>query len=511
MKFYNILFLLMLTGLFACSDLEEELNEDLSTEEAREFLNANADIDALLLGVYEGIKGPFHTNGQFQAMGCIASDVAIAPTRGGDWDDGGKWRQFHNHTFDGTNEELINAWNGMLQVVFNATNVLSFDVASPQQLAEAKFLRAFAMYLVADGFNQVPVREPGDNLLLPSTVLKGPEAITFVISELESIINDLPDGPETGANKDAARVLLMKAHLNRGVYLDQGRATDPKFDAADLSKVIQYADEIINSGNYGLSDNYFDNFAPNNDVVSKENIFTSPNGPNENGGNLRFYWYSGLHYNQNPGGWNGFATLGDFYDSFEEGDQRRYTEYPGSNDNGIANGFLIGQQFSGPAGTGDALTDRNDNPLAYVKEVPLVVPPEILEVAGVRVMKYPIDYSNIDDPNNDGVYFRFSDVWLMKAEAEMRNGNTATALDMVNTLRTARGASELASLDEAELLAERGRELYWENWRRTDLIRFGRFLDAWSDKPAGDASRLLFPIPTAQLAVNPNLEQNPGY
>ncbi|MEO1258018.1 MAG: RagB/SusD family nutrient uptake outer membrane protein [Bacteroidota bacterium] len=511
MKFYKIFFLFILAGFFACTDLEEQLNEDLTTDEARDFLNANADIDALLLGVYEGLKDPIFTNGQFQAMGCIASDVAIAPTRGGDWDDGGKWRQFHLHTFDGTNEELINAWNNMLQVVFNATNVLSFDVASPQQIAEAKFLRAFAMFLVADGFNQVPVREPGDNLLLPSNVLQGPAAIDFVISECESILSDLPDGPVFKANKDAARVLLMKAYLNKGVYIYPGRSTSPKFETADMDKVIQYADDIINSGNYALSDNYFDNFAPNNDAVSTENIFTGANGPNENGGNLRYHWYSGLHYNQNPGGWNGFSTLSDFYDSFEETDERRFTEYPGSSDNGVASGFLIGQQYSGPGGTGDALEDRNGNPLAFVKDVPVVVPPEILEVAGVRVQKYPIDYSNIDDPNNDGVYFRFADVWLMKAEAEMRNGNNATALDMVNTLRADRGASMLSSLDEETLLAERARELYWENWRRQDLIRFGKYLDAWQEKPAGDESRLLFPIPTAQLAVNPNLEQNPGY
>ena len=511
MKFYKILFLFLLAGFFACTDLEEQLNEDLTTGEARDFLNANADIDALLLGVYEGMKGPYFTNGQFQAMGSIASDEAIAPTRGGDWDDGGKWRQFHLHTFDGTNEELINAWNGMLTVVFNATNVLSFDVASPQQLAEAKFLRAFAMFLVADGWNQVPFREPGDNLLLPSNVLKGPAAIDFIISECESILNDLPDGPATKANKDAARVLLMKAYLNKGVYAEQGRLTSPKFEAGDMNKVIQYANEIITSGKYALATNYFDNFAPNNDAVGTENIFTAANGPNDNGGNMAWFWFSGTHYNQNPGGWNGFATLSDFYDSFEPNDQRRHAEYPGSNINGIGSGFLIGQQYSGPAGTGDALKDRNGNPLFFTREVPLVVPTNILEVAGIRVMKYPVDYSNLNDPNNDGVYFRYADVWLMKAEAEMRNGNSGTALNMVNELRAARGASTLSSIDEATMLAERGRELYWENWRRQDMIRFGKYLDAWQEKPASSESKLLFPIPTAQLAVNPNVEQNPGY
>ncbi len=53
--------------------------------------------------------------------------------------------------------------------------------------------------------------------------------------------------------------------------------------------------------------------------------------------------------------------------------------------------------------------------------------------------------------------------------------------------------------------------MYWEGWRRQDLIRFGKYLEAWQEKPAGDASKLLFPIPSSQLAVNPNLTQNPGY
>ncbi len=53
--------------------------------------------------------------------------------------------------------------------------------------------------------------------------------------------------------------------------------------------------------------------------------------------------------------------------------------------------------------------------------------------------------------------------------------------------------------------------MYWEGWRRQDLIRFCKFLEAWQEKPASDANRLVFPIPNDQLAVNPNLTQNPGY
>ena len=110
----------------------------------------------------------------------------------------------------------------------------------------------------------------------------------------------------------------------------------------------------------------------------------------------------------------------------------------------------------------------------------------------------------------------------MVAEAKMRAAvpDNAGALVMVNELRTARGAAPLTTMplvnpnnvyDPITLLAERGRELYWEIVRRTDLIRFGVFMKAWALKPASDAMHLVFPIPSSALAANPNLKQNDGY
>ena len=94
----------------------------------------------------------------------------------------------------------------------------------------------------------------------------------------------------------------------------------------------------------------------------------------------------------------------------------------------------------------------------------------------------------------------------------MRKGDNAGALAIVNELRTVRGATALASIDETSLLAERGRELYVEGWRRNDLVRFGKFLEPWSEKPTTDDPKyLLFPFPSAQIVANPSLKQNPGY
>jgi hypothetical protein len=116
-------------------------------------------------------------------------------------------------------------------VVFAATDMLQYNPTT-QQTAEARFLRAWAMYWLLDLFDQVPYREPGENLVQPAKVLKGLVALDSIISEINKVLPDLPD--ETNkANKSAARVLLMKCYLNKGVYANR---TNPTFDPADMNK-----------------------------------------------------------------------------------------------------------------------------------------------------------------------------------------------------------------------------------------------------------------------------------
>jgi len=500
MKKYLFLFIL-LTGVFSCTDLDEDIREDLTEVEAAELV----DVASLLQASYEGLRLPYQDQSRFWAAQEHTGDQAMGPTRGPDWDDNGIWRSLHNHTWSPTHDFLGSTFSELLQVVFNTTDLLRFEPTA-QQAAEARYLRAFVMLSVADGWGQVPFREAGANLLEDATVLGATEVVNFVISECRDIMGDLPDGPTNVANKDAAKVLMMKAYLNNGTYANRN---SPTFDASDMNEVISLADEIINSGKYSVATNYFDNFAPNNDQISTENIWTGLNEGGVSSGNVRSRWYCGLHYNQNPSGWNGFCTLSDFYDTFEDGDMRKKADYAGMTDvSGINAGFLIGQQVDQD---GTMLEDRKGNLLAFTPEVAIQEGGDDLEITGIRVMKYPIDYVSGDNADNDYVFYRFADVWLMKAEAAMRTGDSGTALSMVNTLRTARGASELGSIDADAMLAERGREMYWEGHRRTDLIRFGKFLDAWQEKPASGNERLLFPIPATSLASNPNLTQNPGY
>jgi len=494
----------LLLAVGSCTDLEEELNEDLTREEAETLLNASADVGALLQSAYDNLRG-YQSQEFFWAAQEHTSDEVVGPTRGPDWDDNGIWRVLHDHTWADDHNFLAQTFDQLLQNIFTTTNILTFQT-SASEAAQARFIRAFVMLSVVDGWGQVPFREPGDNLLEPPRVISGQDAVDFVIAETEEILGDLPDGPSTIANKDAARVLLMKAYLNKGAFANR---ENPTFDAADMNQVIARADEIINSGKYSLAENYFDNFAPNNDQISTENIFTGENIGGSNSGNVRSRWRCTMHYNQSPDGWNGFTTIADFYNKFDDDDPRASSDYPGMTDvGGVTAGFLVGQQFDAD---GNALEDRKGNPLAFTEDVSLVETGDDLEITGIRVVKYPIDYVNVDNADNDYVFYRYADVLLMKAEALLRTGNAGEALSIVNDIRTTRGVEPFAELTLDNLIDERGRELYWEGHRRQDLIRFGKFLEPWNEKPASGPERLLFPIPPTSLAVNPNLTQNPGY
>src|SRR5262249_38324937 len=151
----------------------------------------------------------------------------------------------------------------------------------------------------------------------------------------------------------------------------------------------------------------------------KENIWTAENKGGTSSGNVRYMWFCTLHYNNNPSGWNGFTTLSDFYDKFEATDERRGGDYTGVTDHsGLKVGFLVGQQFDQ---NGVALKDRVGHPLSFTREVKLKESdPNTLEVTGIRVIKYPVDYNSGDNVDNDLVYFRYADVLLMKAEALLR-------------------------------------------------------------------------------------------
>jgi len=494
----NILILSLAFG--GCTKLEENLHGQTSGAS----LGAS-NVESLLAGAYVSLRSPYQGPFGWWALQQATTDETITPTRGGDWDDNGEWRALFLHRWQTDHVRVHNVFRDLNGVSYAATDLLQFEPTAGQE-AEARFLRALAQYTILDGWGQVPYREPGEEVTGYAQVRQAAEQIDYLRSELTAIDANLPDNSNILANKAAAKVLLMKLYLNKGMFLNRQL---PTFDQADLTEVLSLADDIINSGKYQLADNYFDNFTTTN-RLSLENIFLSANTGGADAGDLGSMWNVTSHYNMNPSGWNGFATLSNFYDKFESTDQRRGGPYPGmTNLSGVPMGFLVGQQYNA---AGVALLDRRGNALAFTPEVHIIERGNNLELTGIRVMKYVVDYANLSsgNPQNDWVIFRYADVLLMKAEALLRLGRAEEALSVVNSLRQKRGASPFSTLSLDLMLDELGREFFWESHRRTDLIRFGKYLDAWQEKPASDMRVLLFPIPLNQMG-NPNYIQNPGY
>ena len=506
----------------SCTKLNENLNGQLTENQVGGGGTANT--AALLNGIYDNIRGTFQDQAGVYALWEMTTDELIGPTRGGDWDDNGAWRVLHAHKFDADHVRINEVFAALGSVNYSATDLLRFSPTT-QQAAEARMLRAFAEFMMLDGWGQVPYRVPGENVQATPQVRKGVEELDYIIAELNAVMAALPTAPVTRANQNAAKVLLMKCYLNKGAYAN--RAT-PTFSAADMTQVITLADQVIGSGLYTFRPVYFDAFAPNNGTIGTENIWTQQNIGGTSAANMRSRWHSTMHYNQQPSGWNGFTSLSDFYNKFEAADKRRGINYPYTSPgappnpaNAVNVGFLRGQQFD--MTTGLPLKDRTGAPLAFTDAVKLIERGTNLEVTGIRAYKYPIDFQYDDNGNinNDYVYFRLGDVLLMKAEAILRGGTGATnaggygttALAIVNALRThpSRNASALASVSLDQLLDERGREMYLESWRKQDLIRFGKYLLPWQEKATSDPKYLFFPIPNGQVAANPNLSQNPGY
>lgn len=516
----NLLSGLTVAVLFmaSCTDLADTIQDGIGRETVDDQPAEITDPTSALVGVYSQLNG-LRGAGETYALMEHPSDEMIGPTRGTDWSDFGVWRQLHAHTWDPSHAQLINTWNHLNSGVFRASQVVEASSASAQEVAEAKFLRAYFMYYVMDFFGQVPFRSPDAAAADIPTVFSRSEAFDFIIDDLTSARDVLPglsSGSDAGrASQEAADFLLARLYLNKAVYT-QSSAENPSagpydFSDQDMEMVISHIQNIIDNPYTELTE-YFDNFHWENTIRSNELIFVISS--EEGGSNTFNHFYMTLHYNNSPSGCcNGFTTLGSFYDRFEENDSRRSQYIPGMSDRGgVLAGFLEGQQYDNYDGSindpTEPLQDRGGNPLIFTPDVDLFYANERM---GIRVIKYLIYYDNPENPGTDFVLFRYADALLMKAEAHFRKGETSQALEIINELRTHRNASQLASLDERDILDERGRELYWEGWRRQDLVRFSAFTDEWEQKAASDAYRVIFPVPQRAMDTNPNLVQITGY
>ena len=519
--FKKNLFPLLILGISisSCSKLET-LDEETYGNVQIKTSTSSSGSSTTIGAVYGGLNGLI-TQSNWFAFQEHSTDELLGPTRGTDWDDFGTWRKIHLHTWDANHNQVIDTWNSIYGSAYQATLIAEGVGLDASTKAEGKFLRAYFNYLGMDLFGQVPYRaanaSPND---LP-VVLSRSEAFDWIIKDLTEATPLLPDwtvGNKYRATQQAAGFLLAKLLLNKAVYKQS--PTKPAgpftYSPADMNQIIQIVDLISSSNKFSLTPNYWDNFKWDNFTLTKEFIFgrsCDPDAP-QLGGDVDVQWLTGMgsHYNDWYGGWNGFTTTSDFYNSFAAGDIRKGSKLSNYAKTGFTAGFRVGQQYTDNDIT--KVKDRSGSPLIFTPEVSLFFS---TEAKGIRTNKYPLndDQKQNWSEKHDYYLMRYSDLLLMKAEAILRGGTATggqTPLNIVNIIRARSGASPLPSVDLTSLLAERGRELYMEGWRRQDLIRFEKFNEPVIERSVkSEGTKCVLPIPTKALASNPNLKQNPGY
>ncbi|MEZ0538414.1 RagB/SusD family nutrient uptake outer membrane protein [Fibrella arboris] len=484
----------VLAVLASCTNLESVEKDSLVVKSSGGGTTV-ADVPSALQASYNNLGNNFSDQANIYALGEHPTAEMIPPTRGVDWGDNGVWRTLDQHTWDPTHSWILNAWNNLNSEVFKCTQILASSPTA-SQAAQAKFLRAWNMAHVLDYWGQVPFRETSEGVNDNPKVKSRAEAFDFIVKDLTEALPALAEASPASADnpvatKASANYLLAKMYLNKAVYTSTNTDGSYTFAKADMDQVVKYVDAITAAG-FKLSSDYFSNFTAK---ANSEIILTGAQGSPQN------RWYMTLHYDQNPSGWNGFATLADFYDKFETADIRKgqAAKKDGTNYSGIGRGFLIGQQYNDK---GVAINDsRANKPLQFTRDVILAGCPTD---KGIRVIKYhPADA-------NKYILARYGDAYLMKAEALFRGGDVAGSLAWVNALRKTRGASTLTTVDANTLFDEIGRETYWEGGKRTVEVRYGKFLTG-TGVDRKDPGTIVYPIPADAIASNPNLKQNAGY
>ena len=246
--------------LVSCTDLEIKETDSIFSETGGDGFNGVADPAASLTNLNNNIRGNLEGQDNLYALTEVSTDETFVPTRGTDWGDNGIWRVLHQHTWSPSHNYVLSVWNQWNQNVFSATEIIDpRSNATSEEVAEAKFLRAFSMFWIMDLYGQVPFREPDEGPEIEPRVLSRVEAYDFILSDLDDAINGLSStGPNNDAtrfgHKSAARFLKARVLLNSGVYSGAGAP-----DNAALAEVINLVNQIEADG-YALQEGFFEIF-----------------------------------------------------------------------------------------------------------------------------------------------------------------------------------------------------------------------------------------------------------
>lgn len=398
----------------------------------------------------------------------------------------------------------------------NAEGLAESNPEVKQYIAEARFIRAYAYYNLMDLYANVPlVTEISQDL---PTQSNREEIFAFVESELLDIQNILGEARnvEYGrVDRVAAYGLLSRLYLNAETWINQAKYTES----------ITYSNLAIQSG-YSLHTTdvngngtaYDELFLADNDRNGAQNefifAFNFDGNSSKTYGGSTFLVKAAIGGSMVPansgvnGGWGGPRSTKSLVEKFQA-----------------------------------SQTDEDGNPIAWAdKRAMFYTDGQTYEISnvgifndGYAVMKFSNKKSSGANGNDatgefvdtDIPMIRLAEIYLNYAEAVLRGGaggDRTTALNYINALRTRAYGNTSGNISNAQLsldfiLDERSRELYWEGTRRTDLIRFNKFVAGYNwpfkgDVPGGTSVsdiRKLFPIPVNIIAINSNLTQNPGY
>ena len=427
------------------------------------------------------------------------------------WGDAGI-QDFHNMNWSSSNPFLTGLYyRSMYQITLandfirnasdanlSARGISGSDAETIRKYkTEARFLRAYQYSVLMDLFGNPPFITDEEAIGSVPKQINRKDLFAYVESELKAIEGELIPARtnEYGrADQAAAWALLARIYLNAEVFTGTARYTD----------AITYSKKVIDAG-YKLIPDYTMLFLADNHLNTDEFILTiNYDGIKTEGfGGTTFITHASTGGSMNAAdyglnsGWGGIRATRNLPDLFPDitGAQDKRAQF-----------YTNGQSME-------------INKISEFTDGVAVVKFRNKTRSGANGQS--LEFSDIDFP-----IFRLGEIYLLYAEAVLRGGtggDMTTAIGYINKLRErAYGNTNgnVASIDLGFILNERARELYWEGYRRTDLIRFGKFTTStylWPWKggvksgTSVGAYRNLYPLPSKDLSSNPNLNQNDNY
>ena len=522
----------------SCTDLDVPVESQYT-----EYPSSEIAQEAKLSDIYYHLRGVMGRR-YMEAM-ALSSDEWVGYSFGSDnYYDAGTYQHATLHCFK-PEDATIGWYEDVTAGITKANEAITSMGATSPGAAAARAMRAYFHWVLVDGWGDTPILER--QLEEGEEIERKPraEVAQWIANELEEIIPQLTtDVTENTYGKPTrwmAEALLAKLYINWGVYTakeakDYEAAT---YQNPKLNRVVELCEDIIQSGKFDLTagaaghkckNTYRAKFTPDNGAQIKDFIYAMPyTAANKDGmqygrprtwkkGNSGSYYGTTLsksvggNFAMTPEASNRFTLSGDLRNEMILGGTTLHVFDPAT--------YAIT----------DEVYKYQDEPVQLTKTIH-IVEPEYLAVAndltgycqGYRSVKWFVvdeDFKNDRCQSNDVPIFRLADIYLLEAEAIVRGAKTShhTAQELFNAIRSYNQAPTLQGTPTLQdILDERGRELFDENWRRNDMIRFGTFESEYGvhvkdmKYASFDPQHRIFPIPESVLNKNPKWKQNPGY